>query len=276
MTTADYAGDERETGRDDQAQGITLGTAMTISGAAVSPSMGYHSSAATAFLMTLFNVRLGAWLPNPAVASTELLRRARPANAVISLARELLGLTSDRGRDVYLSDGGHFENLGVYEMIRRRCRYILVIDAGEDPAATFQDLGDAVRKVRIDFDVRIVFDPPVGISSRHNPVEPFCDFATETIDYPDIGATPGRLIYLKPSYPRDMAIDVRAYGNLHDSFPHEPTLNQFFTESQFESYRQLGESEAERLAPGARTLAEFFDTATHHGAEPEGRNPVAA
>ena len=87
---------------------------------------------------------------------------------------------------------------------------------------------------------------------------------------------PGRLIYLKPSYPRDMAIDVRAYGNLHDSFPHEPTLNQFFTESQFESYRQLGESEAERLAPGARTLAEFFDTATLRSAEPEGRNPVTA
>jgi hypothetical protein len=261
VPTVDYAGNELETGPGDPGDGITLGTALAISGAAVSPSMGYHSSPATAFLMTLFNVRLGAWLPNPAIASARQLERAKPPNALLSLTRELLGLTNDLGRDVYLSDGGHFENLGVYEMIRRRCRYIFVVDAGEDRDAYFQDLGDAVRKVRIDFDVRIEFDPPVAIGSRLKPVNPFCDFACATIYYPDIGASPGYLIYLKPSYPPDMAIDVRAYGNLHDAFPHESTADQFFTESQFESYRQLGENEAARLAPDAHTLADFFAVA---------------
>jgi hypothetical protein len=270
VSTLDYAGNERETGPADPGRGISLGTAMTISGAAVSPSMGYHSSPATAFLMTLFNVRLGAWLPNPAVAPAWDLERAKPPNALWSLVRELLGLTNDQGRDVYLSDGGHFEDLGLYEMIRRRCRYILAIDAGEDPDAYFADLGDAVRKVRIDFDVRIEFGPPVAIGSRLKPIDPFCDFACATVHYPDIGAEPGYLIYLKPSYPPDMAIDVRAYGNLHDTFPHESTVDQFFTESQFESYRQLGENEVARLAPEARTIAEFFAIARQQIGNREG------
>jgi hypothetical protein len=195
------------------------------------------------------------------VAPTWDLRRAKPPNALLSLTRELLGLTSDTGRDVYLSDGGHFDNLGIYEMVRRRCRYILAVDAGEDPDAYFRDLGDAVRKVRIDFDVRIEFDPPVGIGSRSKPSDPFRDFACATIHYPETDSPPGCLVYLKPAYPRDMAIDVRAYGNLHETFPHETTVNQFFTESQFESYRQLGESEAGCLAPQASTIAEFFAAA---------------
>jgi Patatin-like phospholipase len=272
VTTEDYAGDERRDGPGDHGRGISLGTAMTISGAAVSPSMGYHSSPATAFLMTLFNVRLGAWLPNPAVAHTRNLLSAKPPNALLSLTREILGLTNDRGRDVYLSDGGHFENLGVYEMIRRRCRYIFVIDAGQDRQAHFSDLGNAVRKIRIDFDVDIDFEPPVGIGSRLDPASPYVDFACATIRYPEAGAPPGYLIYLKPSYPPYVAIDVKAYGNLHDAFPHESTIDQFFTESQFESYRQLGEIEATRLAPEASTIVEFFTAAkaqiTHHREEP--------
>jgi hypothetical protein len=258
VSTVNYAGNERETGPDDPRRGITLGTAMTISGAAVSPSMGYHSSPGMAFLMTLFNVRLGAWLPNPAIATTADLERAKPPNALISLLRELVGLTNDRGRDVYLSDGGHFEDLGIYEMIRRRCRYIFVIDAGEDRDAYFEDLGNAVRKVRIDFGVDIVFDPPVAIGSRHKPVDPYCDYACGTICYPESNATPGYLVYLKPSYPPYAAMDVRAYGNNHDTFPHESTTDQFFTESQFESYRQLGEIETGRLGDVATTIPDFF------------------
>lgn len=261
VTTPDYAGYERETGPDDPREGITLGTAITISGAAVSPSMGYHSSPATAFLMTLFNVRLGAWLPNPAVATTGELERAKPPNALISLTRELLGLTNDRGRDVYLSDGGHFENLGIYEMVRRRCRYILAIDAGEDPDSYFEDLGNAVRKIRIDFGVDIVFDPPVAIGSRLKPVSPFLDFACASIHYPEDHSAPGCLVYVKPSFPSNAAMDVRAYGNCHETFPHQSTIDQFFTESQFESYRQLGAIETSRLAPGATTIAEFFKNA---------------
>jgi len=257
VRTAAYAGNEKETGPDDPAQGITLGTAMTLSGAAFSPNMGYHSSPATAFLMTLFNVRLGAWLPNPATASTGELLQAKPPNALLTLTRELLGLTDDRGKAVYLSDGGHFENLGLYEMVRRRCRYIVVVDADADPTASFDDLGSAIRKVRIDFDVEIEFDPPVGIGSRTKPATPFRSFACATITYPESDLR-GRLIYLKPTDPPYMTMDVRAYLNGDPDFPHDSTADQFFTESQFESYRQLGETEAMKLASGALTLPALF------------------
>ena len=266
VLTADYAGSEKETGPDDPRRGITLGTAMTISGAAVSPSMGYASSPAAAFLMTLFNVRLGAWLPNPAVATTEQLREAKPPNALKTLVRELLGLTDDRHDAVYLTDGGHFEDLGLYEMVRRRCRYIFVVDAGEDVHADFEDLGNAVRKIRIDFNVEIKFKPPVAIGPRkkrcENPHEPVLWFAHATIKYPEDleEKKVGQLLYLKPAFPSDAPIDVRAYGNLHRTFPHETTLDQFFTESRFESYRKLGQFETAALAPGAASLAAFFDS----------------
>jgi len=258
--TEAYAGNEKETGPDDPGRGITLGTAITLSGAAVSPSMGYNSSPATAFLMTLFNVRLGAWLPNPAMASTRQLLRAKPPNALLTLARELLGLTDDLGKAVYLSDGGHFDNLGLYEMVRRRCRYIVVVDAGADGKAWFEDLGNAIRKARIDFDVEIEFDPPVGIGSRDKPVSPFRSFACATIHYPE-SKTTGRLIYLKPSDPPDMPMDVRSYFNAHPRFPHDSTAEQFFTESEFESYRQLGETEALKLVGAAANLGACFDAA---------------
>jgi hypothetical protein len=237
--------------------------------------MGYYSSPATAFLMTLFNVRLGAWLPNPATASTQELLQAKPPNALLTLARELLGLTDDRGKAVYLSDGGHFENLGLYEMVRRRCRYIVAIDAGEDSKAWFEDLGNAVRKVRIDFDVQIDFDPPVGIASRDKPEKPFRSFACATIRYPENPTLTGRLIYLKPCDPAYMTMDVRAYFNGHSAFPHEPTTEQFFTESQFESYRELGDTETMKLASGTLTLPALFAEAERQVHQPDATKACA-
>jgi hypothetical protein len=257
VRTVAYAGNERETGYDDWRNGITLGTAITLSGAAVSPNMGYYSSPATAFLMTLFNVRLGAWLANPASASAQALREPKPPNALFTLAREMMGLTDDRGPEVYLSDGGHFENLGIYEMVRRRCRYILVVDAGADPDADFADLGNAVRKSFIDQNIEIRFKPPVAISSRNKPVLPSRSYAYAEILYPE-GGPPGELIYLKPCYLSDVPIDVRAYGSTSAEFPHEPTLEQWFTESQFESYRRLGYYELSLLGgPEYAAIADF-------------------
>jgi len=262
-----YAGSERETGPDDSCRGITLGTALAISGAAASPNMGYHSSPGAAFLMTLFNVRLGAWLPNPATASTDELSRAKPPNALVTLARELLGLSDDRGNAVYLSDGGHFENLGLYEMVRRRCRRILVVDAGEDPSSSFEDLGNAIRKIRIDFDVSIEFVPQVAIGSRTKPLLPFRSFACAKIHYPEC-TRPGELVYLKPADLAEVAMDVRSYRNLNETFPHQATLEQFYGESQFESYRELGRSETAGLAPDATTLTAFFDAVQRQAPPP--------
>ena len=107
--------------------GVWLGSAMAISGAAASPNMGYHSSPAVTFLMTVFNVRLGHWSPNPSNAKT--WKQHSPSFGGTYLLKELFGLTDYTSSFVYLSDGGHFENLGVYELVRRRVTTIVVIDA---------------------------------------------------------------------------------------------------------------------------------------------------
>jgi len=221
---------------------------MTISGAAKSPSEGYSSSPATAFLMTLFNVRLGAWLANPARQFKQDLQLSGPRHAVWPLISEMLGRTDERGHYLYLTDGGHFDNLGLYEMIRRRCRFILIVDADQDEDCKFDDLGRSVRQVFIDFDVDIRFDD-VLIQSREaqvdKPVSPA--FAVARIRYPE-DVEPGWLIYLKPSYHiHNAPIDVRAYAEANAAFPHETTLDQWFSESQFESYRRLGYYLASRL-----------------------------
>ncbi len=157
--------------------GVSMGTAMAISGAAVSPNMGYYSSPVVTFLMTLFNVRLGWWLGNPGPPGqrrrwyykfliTEWMRRvfakdyyslAYPKSAVYPIIAEALGLTDDRNSYVYLSDGGHFENLGLYEMVLRRCRLILISDASDDSEFQFDNLGNAVQKIRTDFGIPIDF-----------------------------------------------------------------------------------------------------------------------
>jgi hypothetical protein len=256
-----YGGSEPDLALGDTT-GITLATAISISGAAASPNMGYHSSPATAFLMTLFNVRLGAWLPNPARAATlgNNVNRSSPDDSLRALLRELAGQTDDRGLDVYLSDGGHFENLGVYEMIRRRCRYIVVSDAGADPECAFTDLGNAIRKVKIDFDVDIEF-PPMRISSRTKTIDGQVAWALGTINYPEPGHD-GRILYIKPSFfGDDLPVDVVSYAAEHEKFPHESTGDQFFSESQFESYRRLGEHFTARLGAKAKghKLRQFFE-----------------
>jgi hypothetical protein len=141
-------------------------------------------------------------------------------------------------------------------MVRRRCRHIVVVDAGADPDADFSDLGNAVHKIRIDHNIEVNFHPTLEIGSREKPIKPFYWFAYATIAYPE--GTTGELIYIKPSDLPDMPMDVRAYRNANDSFPHQPTYDQFFSETQFESYRQLGLSEMQELADKAGSFADLF------------------
>jgi hypothetical protein len=230
--------------------GLSLGTAMAISGAAVSPNQGYNSSPLVGFLLMLFNVRLGWWLGNPRDRVT--YKREGPVFSLSPALRELAGETRDDFRYVYLSDGGHFENLGLYEMIRRRCRRIIVSDAGCDPHCTFEDLGNAVRKVFIDFGVSIEFKK-LEIRERQNPPVPGMRFAVGSIRYPG-SAVPGWLLYLKPTYQGTERADIRSYASGNPAFPHESTTDQWFSESQLESYRALGASIAEFVCSGGRGL----------------------
>jgi hypothetical protein len=257
-------------------RGITLGTAMAISGAAVSSNMGYNSSPSLSLLLTLFNVRLGWWLGNPGEAGNtgHAYRRQGPKWAARPLFDEALGRTTDQNPYVYLSDGGHFEDLGFYEMVRRRCRLIFVVDAGCDPDFTFEDLGNAVRKIYIDLGIRVTFEGLGDLLNRPTdkklralaaaaekeasqggdaekantsgggtpPTIPY--HAIGTIKYSDVAADgpqceDGKVIYIKPAYHGTEGAAIRSYANDNPTFPHETTVDQWFTESQFESYRAL-------------------------------------
>jgi hypothetical protein len=229
----------RPTARTMERTGARLGMAFAISGAAASPNMGYHSSPALAFLMTVFNVRLGRWCGNPVDASA--WTRPGPLVAAWRLLRELLGLTTSTSRYVYLSDGGHFENLGLYELVRRRCRFVVACDAGQDQKSTFEDLGNAIRKCYADLGVPIELDlAPLRPRGDDRRSEWHCAVGTIRYDLRDAGAVPGVLLYLKPSLVGDEPADVLHYAATDPSFPHQTTNDQWFDESQFESYRKLG------------------------------------
>ncbi len=250
--------------------GVTLATAMTISGAAVSPNAGQRSHPVSTFLMTLFNARLGWWLGHPRIGG--LRRETGPRQSLVPLIDEMLGRTSSGANWIHLSDGGHFENLGLYEMVRRGCRYIVVADASADPSRHFDDLGNAIRKIRLDLSVEIREVETFNVGGRELGEEGRYAALFE-IEYPWDDTRYGQLLYLKTALYRDNPLrapmDVVEYGNRSPGFPHEPTSDQFFMETQFESYRALGEHEISSVMLQAEEgVPAIFVGAREHIADP--------
>lgn len=213
-----------------------IGTAMAASGAAVSPNSGYHTSPGVAALLTLFNVRLGWWTGNP--RHPRCWKEYAPG--IWYLLSELLGQANDRAGYVYLSDGGHFENLGIYELVRRHVRFIICSDADADPSFSFGDLGNAIDRCRRDFGVEINIKAHTQIAPAA--LDGFRDahYAVGEISYP--GQTQrGLLLYIKSSLTSDEPGDVLGMKASDKTFPHNTTLNQFFDEKKFEAYRALGQ-----------------------------------
>jgi hypothetical protein len=229
--TAKYAS-ERDEDRE-----LTLGSAMATSGAAVSPNMGRASTPALAFVMTLFNVRLGRWSPNP---NRKKWKQSSPSYGLVCLVQELFGFANESRNFVQLSDGGHFDNTGIYELVHRQCLTIVAVDAGADFGRSFADLANAVRKCRVDFGFNIDIDLNAFGTTR--PEESKSEgYAVGTIDYG--GGRIGRLIVIKPTLLalQKLGVDIFGYSRLQELFPQQSTADQFFDESQFESYRALGE-----------------------------------
>jgi Patatin-like phospholipase len=253
--------------------GMTLGTAVATSGAAANPNMGFNSSPAITFIMTLFSVRLGAWFGNPNTQGRfAAYKRNGPRFSAKVLLAEAFGWTDDRHAYVSLSDGGHFEDLGLYEMVRRRCHTLLVCDAGADPGYGFEDLGNAIRKIRIDFGIPIVFTQKVYILPKQQSGQAgsnqarYCAVAEIRYREADGNQAPdGTLIYIKPSICElpepPTPFDVATYARFSPTFPHESTADQWFSETQFESYRALGEDAVTALAVGKplADLAQLVD-----------------
>jgi hypothetical protein len=226
-------------------RGVSLGTAMAISGAAASPNMGSYSDPGVGFLLTVFDVRLGWWIGNP--RNSDAWKEGHPRYGFAWLIRELLGLTNEEEPFVYLSDGGHFENLGIYELVRRRCKVIVASDVSQDPQYGGAELRNAIERCRVDFGVEIYIDlgnfKPVGDPPRSG-----CHYAIGNILYPpnpggeSAHERNGTLILLKPAIVTADPFDVRGYPQTNPQFPHDTTFNQWFDEAHFENYRNLGEA----------------------------------
>jgi hypothetical protein len=224
----------------------TLGQAISVSGAAASPNMGYHTSPVVAFLLTVFNVRLGWWFPNPAEKVTD----PSPRFSLRFLVMELFGGANEKSNFLMISDGGHFENLAAYELIRRKARVIIISDAECDRELHFEGVGSLIRMCEVDFGHRITLDLS-AIRLNDNEYS-HRRWAVGSIDYVDehnrdVVLSTGVLIYLKASMTGDEDSAIQQYKSAHLDFPHESTGDQFYGEDQFESYRRLGKEIAKEV-----------------------------
>ena len=253
---------------------LTLPGMMAVSGAAFSPIMGRSTRPGFRLLMALFDVRLGLWLPNPRwipgvktargaplawpPPGASLGRRFAPGGSGAKAPaeplragwsynlREAFGLNSLRLPYIYVTDGGHWENLGVVELLRRGCTLIVCFDASEDGDRTpLRALGQAMALARdelsIDFDVRSDTTAdliPGSAGSAGNSRAAKKITAKVEFRYPN--GRPGVLVVAKNVLPVDAPRDVLAYAAVDAAFPSDTTLNQFFDDEHFDAYRELG------------------------------------
>lgn len=292
---------------------LDVGQWVAISGAAFSTGLGSRTSLGFSFLAGLFNIRLGYWWGSGVRPDrregrsrrTGLQRAGARLRGLLPVHWALLDEWFARFPGVarpewYLSDGGHFENLGGYELIRRRLPFILLCDNEQDPDYSFSGLAGLVRKARADFRTEICFleEPEIealmeadltgsrkapgirwvgslaslrrGRRSHDAATDPLtgrtrvlqetersglslAHAALARVTYPaldDRPASTGWLLYVKPTLVGDEPPDLAQYHRTRPDFPHESTADQFFDEAQWESYRKLGESMAEKLFEG--------------------------
>jgi hypothetical protein len=248
---------------DSRSRYLTLPSAVAMSGAALSPSMGKMTRRPLTFLMALANIRLGVWVPNPQrleswkrpralgrralrlvtfgrldFVPTGATARPRPHN----LVNEMLGRNSVGATHLYVTDGGHYENLGLVELLRRGCTDVYCFDASG--GASFANLGDAIALARTELNVEITIDPlPLVVEGDRRLAR--CDCVRGTIAFPPSPGHPdgvkGTLVYARTVMTAAAPWDVHAYHEADETFPHDPTVDQLYTDQKFEAYRALGE-----------------------------------
>ncbi len=258
---------------------LTLATAVAISGAAANPNTGAGGSGPTrnpvlSLLMSLLNVRLGYWVPHPGKPKPR-----RVANHFRAAYDELRPHGYEENQELLqISDGGHFENLGVYELVRRKVKLIICCDGGADPEFSFKDLQVLVRRIGTDFGARIEFDchnhlerliprdpAPQKVIDRDPKTDAYpvgVKFAERgyikgTIIYP--GGAESTLILLKTTMIQNLGLLLKGYKGANPDFPDQSTADQFFDEEQFEAYRELGYKIAKKMICGVGLKALLED-----------------
>lgn len=240
--------------RDWMDDAVTLATAMAVSGAAANPGTGVGGvgpgrNPVVATLMALLNLRLGYWVANP---EHNKGHEPRPNHINPTLLELTNQSEAEKARIVQLSDGGHFDNLGLYELVRRKVSLIVISDGGADPDYAFGDLLSVLPRIRADLGTTIEFDlghkldwmipmPPKLDTPRYPNGRHLSErgFAIGRIKYPG-GTKPGVLIYLKAAVSAEMDAELLGYKGQIADFPNESTIDQFYSEAKFEAHRGVG------------------------------------
>lgn len=233
---------------------MTLPTAMAISGAAVNPGAGCGGEGVTrqpllSMLLTFLNIRLGYAAPHPKVERPEWWCK-RP-NFLYPGFRDLFlrWKVTEQSAMIQLSDGGHFDNFGIYELLRRRLKLIVVVDAGADPDFTFSELANAMEKALVDFGAFVhirgeqlapLIHKQGGLPAGEGLAERGYLIADISYNQSKGDQQSGKLVYLTTTFTKNLTADLYGYRKGHPEFPDEPTSDQFFDEKQFEAYRELG------------------------------------
>lgn len=279
---------------------LTAATAMATSGAAANPNAGPGGRGLTrsrlvSFLMFLTQARLGLWVRNPfyrpAVGTRNQtgwrqrlmtwLIGQRPNFLFPGIVSGLFGRQlNERAYFLELTDGGHFDNTGAYELIRRRAKLIVIASAGQDTTGGFADLANLIEKVRVDFGVHFFFDDgmPLNALIPDPPAHAFdrpCvkrGHAIARLFYPrkrdDEDDSCGWLVYLHATPITGLSADVESYRHHQPGFPHQSTGDQFFDEAQLEAHRELGYSIAKRFMSEVMRAAPAEGDAAPAGFQP--------
>ncbi|WAU78328.1 patatin-like phospholipase family protein (plasmid) [Streptomyces sp. Qhu-G9] len=254
------------------ARDLTVQSAVAASGAAFASAMGTQTTFMER-LLALTNLRLGTWIPNPlylaelvAQGPDHRLPRLPWVRRLRYQLQELVNRYSDTTPLLLCTDGGHFDNLGLVELLRLRCRTVFVIDASGDDPPLATTLAQAVTLAYEELGVRITFDGPddldpldlvPGSGTPRGPEEPMkalnARFSKRcavrgTITYPERlpfseGKPPddkGTIIFAKANLTSDMPYELLSYAVEEEAFPRISTMDQWFDHTQFDAYRALG------------------------------------
>lgn len=275
LATADAEQVSAHLGRD-----LTVQAAMAISGAAFASAMGRKARSAQT-LLALTNARLGSWLPNPRFVRSRQEEtswwtpRLPSLRRVTYLLREVFGVYRADERLLYTTDGGHYENLALVELLRRRCTEIYCIDGSDDRPPLAGALGEALSLAYEELGVRIVLDAPTDlVAGSADPLAPTEPLAALNGRLARSGVVRGRVLYpaesglvdregviylAKAVLTSDLPYELLSYSAEHPAFPRDSTGDQWFDSGQFSAYVELGRQLAEQVLQAQERAAESED-----------------
>lgn len=246
----------------------------SMSAAAIAPSLGRMSMGSTNALIAALNLRLGVWMPNPLY-----MRGRRAGTQMYSMFKEILGIYDLSDPNLYVTDGGHWENLALVELIRRRTKVIIAVDASADEPYTFSCLHEAVELALLECRADIVFRPgELDAMQPDGTSRPVKNWAIADINYlneaNEVTGT-GRLLFVKAQASQAMPLDILRYSKEDPDFPNYSTANQFLSEAEFLNLAILGRQSMIKALEDQKTWLFSGQAVTNDGDESEPTSPTS-